>query len=400
MEGVHAERVETEVTGWRARGSAWMRRDRVIRVVQAFWVDIAWVVFVGLNLIAMQLIPAWQTIPFLSIWISLAAVYGFRLWRLGSTIMTVAAVTLATGGLIGVQVLRGHQDADYLAEVPLIALMFVVMVWHARRRQAAMDAMKRVSEQNLRLLGQQRQFLQDASHELATPITVALGHTQLVERAVSDPAIAEDVRVTADELLRLRRLANRLLLLASADGPDFLLVAPVEVDVLALEALSRWRHVPRAWSLGAVEEATVEGDLDRLTMALDELIENAIVHTEADDRIELSVRRERKTVVLAVADAGRGVPAVRLGQIFDRFARVDAHRSREAGGFGLGLAIVKAIAEAHGGSVRVRSTEGRGSVFELLLPERMAPVSEGLAYGTSSGVRGGRPESSSPVGPL
>jgi signal transduction histidine kinase len=346
-----------------------MQRDRVLPSLRSSWVDIAWVVFVGLNLIAMRLLPAWQTVPFLIIWVTLTVVYGFRLWRLGSTIVTVAAVTLATGGLIGVQVLSGQEDGEYLAEVPLLALMFVVMVWHARRRLAAMEQMKRVSDRNLRLLDQQRRFLQDASHELRTPITVALGHTELIERAATDPEMAEDARVAVDELLRLRRLANRLLLLASAEGPDFIEVATVEIEPLVVDALRRWSHTPRRWELDVLEDVTVEGDLDRLALALDALIENAVDHTEVDDRIELSVLLEGADVVLAVTDSGSGIPAAEVGRIFDRFTRADSHRSRQVGGFGLGLAIVKAIAEAHHGSVRVRSTVGRGSVFELLLPE-------------------------------
>ena len=77
--------------------------------------DIAWAVFVGLNLVAMRLLDNWATVPFLAIWVSLTVVYGFRLWRLQPTILTWAAVTLATGGIIFVQVLKGQQDADYLA---------------------------------------------------------------------------------------------------------------------------------------------------------------------------------------------------------------------------------------------------------------------------------------------
>jgi signal transduction histidine kinase len=345
-----------------------MRADRVLQLARASWVDIAWVVFIGLNLLAMRLIPAWQTVPFLIIWVSLTAIYGFRLRRLGSTVLTVAVVTLATGGLIGWQVIRGQQGGDYLAEVPLLAMMFVVMVWHSRRRLAAMEEMKRVSEHNLLLLDQQRQFLQDASHQLGTPITIALGHAELIKHAATDQAIAKDARVTVDELLRMRRLTSRLLLLASTDGPDFLRLAPVDVADLVVETLHRWSHTRRRWSLGALAGASVQADEDRLTLALDALIENAVDHTEVDGHIELSSRCEGEKVILAVTDSGSGIPATEVGRIFSRFSRLDVGRSRTVGGFGLGLAVVKAIAEAHHGSVQVHSTVGQGSVFELHLP--------------------------------
>jgi signal transduction histidine kinase len=356
-----------------------MRRDRVLQFARAYRLDIAWVVFVGLNLVAMQVSPPWQTVPFLIIWVSLTALYGFRLWKLGSTIVTVAAVTLATGGLITAQVLRGQQDTEYLVEVPLLAIMFVVMVWHARRRQAAMTEMRRVSDHNLRLLDRQRRFLQDAAHELGTPITVALGHTELIQRSAADPGIVHDARVAVDELLRLRRLASRLLLLASAEGPDFLQVAPFQIADLVLDALGRWSHVQRPWSLGAITEGTVRGDRDRLLLALDALIENAVRYSEAEGRIELSIHREGTNVVVVVADSGPGVPAAEVERIFDRFARIDKGRSRETGGFGLGLAIVKAIAGAHGGSIRVRSDLGRGSAFELVLPADAELVADNRA---------------------
>jgi signal transduction histidine kinase len=336
--------------------------------------DIAWAVFVGLNLVAMRLLSNWQTVPFLAIWISLTVIYGFRLWRLQPTILTWAAVTLATGGIIFVQVLKGEQDADYLAEVPLIALMFLVMVWHGRRRLAAtqerltaMEQVQRISQENVRLLEQQRQFLQDASHELGTPITVALGHAELIERA-ADQAVAADARVVTGELARLRRLTNRLLLLASAGTPDFLHLAPVSADSLVLDALERWGNAPRRWRLGEVAEATVLGDADRLVAALDALLENAVAHTEPGDTIEVSVRLEGGNAVLAVTDSGCGIPPTELDRIFRRFTRAQPSRNREAGGFGLGLPIVQAIAEAHHGSVRVHSASGQGSTFEMVIP--------------------------------
>ncbi len=353
-------------------GDRLRRRLRRLRPVAP---DIAWAVFAGANLAAMRLLSSWQTVPFLAIWVSLTVIYGFRLWRLQPTILTIGAVTLATGGIIGVQVLKGQQDADYLAEVPLIALMFLMMVLFGRRRLAAtqerltaMEQVQRISQENLRLLEQQRQFLQDASHELGTPITVALGHAELIEQTATDQGVAADARVVTGELARLRRLTTRLLLLASAGSPGFLQVAPVATDHLVLDALERWGHVPRRWRLGEVAEATVTGDADRLVVALDALLENAVAHTEPGDRIEVSVHRDDGQVVIAVTDSGCGIPPADLDRIFGRFARAEPYRSRDAGGFGLGLPIVQAIAEAHHGSVRVHSASGRGATFEMVIP--------------------------------
>jgi two-component system OmpR family sensor kinase len=357
---------------------------QVLGWCRGYWVDIAWVGFVGLNLAAMRLLPSWQTVPFLAIWVSLTAIYGFRLWRLQPAILTLATVTIATGGIIAVQVLKGEQDANYLAEVPLIALMFLVMVWHGRRRLAAteerlaaMEEVQRVSQENLRLLREQHQFLQDASHELGTPITVALGHAELIERAVTNSIVAEDARVVTEELNRLRRLSTRMLLLASAASPDFLQLSPVVIESVMIDAFDRWSHTPRRWDLTTIAEATVDGDRDRLALALDALLENAIAHTATDDRIEISTRLDGGSVVLAVTDSGSGIPAADLDRIFDRFARASPRLRRETGGFGLGLAIVQAIAEAHHGSVRVRSTFGQGSAFEVVLPLRPAvPIAD------------------------
>ena len=145
-------------------------------------------------------------------------------------------------------------------------------------------------------------------------------------------------------------------------------------DHLLLDALERWGHVPRHWRLGEVAEATVLGDGDRLVVALDALLENAVAHTEPGDVIEVSVRLDDGNAVIAVTDFGCGIPPADLDRIFGRFARAEPYLSREAGGFGLGLPIVQAIAEAHHGTVRVHSASGQGATFEMVLPA-MAPES-------------------------
>src|SRR6266511_1680041 len=188
---------------------------------------------------------------------------------------------------------------------------------------------------------------------------------------------------------------TRLLLLASAGSPDFLDLAPVEGEPLMVSALNRWTQTPRRWSHRLGAEATVLGDRDRLALALDALIENAVAHTDVDGRIELSTRLEGGAVVLGVADSGCGIPAAELDRIFDQFARVDPHRNRKAGGVGLGLAIVKAIAEAHHGSVRAHSTVGEGSLFEVVLPQsttrRPAPGPRRRQAGTPPAHRESEP---------
>jgi len=335
----------------------------------------------------MALVPQWETVPFHFIWVSLTIVYGYRVWGSFETSLVLTAVVIATGALLVYDVLRQAELADELTEVPLMGAMFLAMVWHAQRRRSAMEDLRRVSDANLRLLQRERQFVQDASHELRTPITVALGHAELVGRGSRDPELAEDARIVVDELLRLRRLADRLLLLATSEDPDFLSRSPVDTGQLLAAALQRWAPIDRRWRLDPPEPATVVGDPDRLGLALDALIENAVKHTGPGDEIRLASRRRGDQVAIAVVDSGTGIPADRLATIFERFARLDEGRSRDRGGLGLGLAIVKAIVQAHGGTVQVKSAVGSGSTFELVLPLEPSPDPTSAHRGVVAGQR-------------
>jgi signal transduction histidine kinase len=337
------------------------------------WLDVAWVGFAIANLVGMWLLPTWETVPFHFIWVSLTLVYGFRVWSAVATESVLTIVVVLTGAILAVEVLHGDQPADELTEVPLMACMFLAMVWHVQHRLAVTDDLQRISQENLRLLRRERQFIQDASHELRTPITIALGHAELLARESQDPERAEDAHIVVDELLRLRRLADRLLLLASSADPGFLTRSPIAAERLLAEARSRWAPTERHWVLENGVAATVLVDPDRLGTALDALIENAVKQTGPGDEIRLGARREGDRVAIMVADSGPGIAMEQLECIFDRFTRLDTGRSRDWGGLGLGLAIVKAIVEAHGGSVQARSTLGQGSVFEILLPLPRTP---------------------------
>jgi signal transduction histidine kinase len=332
-------------------------------------IDMAWVVFSLANLDFIVMFPGWETIPFHFIWISLTLIYGFRTWKVGPTLWLLGVVMLLTAVGIEVAVRRGEEPPAELSEVPLMAAVFLAMVWHARRRLTAERSYQLIAAQIVRILTEQRRFLQDAAHQLRTPITIALGHAELLADALaSDQQEGEDIAVVIGELTRLRRISERLLLIAAAADPAFLHPEPVALNELVTELVRRWRPTAdRRWQTGTLDSVTVPADRERLSLALDALIENAVRHTSSDDAIQLSVigGAPDGPARLVVTDTGTGIAIDQLPFIFGRFTTGGNGWSQ---GTGLGLPLVAAVATAHGGTVNVRSEPGEGSEFELRLP--------------------------------
>jgi len=335
------------------------------------WLDVAWVVFSLANLVAIVIFSSWETVPFHFIWISLTLLYGFRVWSIRPTLWVLALVMVTTFGTISWDVVHGAQSVDELNEVPLMAAMFGLMVWHARRRLAAHKESAWISGENARLLATQRRFLQDASHQLRTPITIALGHAELLASQLAGCGSHEerDIEVVVGELVRLRRLGERLLMIAAAEDPEFLRPEPIALDRFTMEVLRKWLPTAeRRWQLGRLDAVMVDADRERLGLAVDALLENAVRHTSDGDVIQLSVESagDGSAVRMIISDTGRGIPAAELDHLFERFRSGselgDGRRT------GLGLALVRAVARAHGGEALVRSVPGQGSEFELMLP--------------------------------
>jgi signal transduction histidine kinase len=339
---------------------------RAGRFLRRYRVELVWTAFAAGNWGAMIAVPAWETIPFHFVWISLTLVYGFRVWPTRATLIVLAAVAAATGGSILLDTFDGIQLWGELFEVPLMTAMFLAMVWHARRRVEALRIAEERAEERSSLLERQDRFIHDASHELRTPVTIARGHLELVRAHRGDEI---EVDVALDELGRIDAIIERLLLLATADQPGFLRIDEVDLEPFLEDVFMRWSEVaPRAWRLGPLATGCLLVDSDRLRAALDALLENAVKYTSDRDAIELRAHASGAGgIVVEVRDEGCGVPPDALERIFDRFARADAARTRSAGGVGLGLAIVDAIAKGHGGRCTVLSTE-RGSEFALALP--------------------------------
>jgi signal transduction histidine kinase len=338
------------------RATGWLRRHRA---------EALWALFAAANVAAMIVWPSWETIPFHFVWISLTLLYGFRVWSPRATTLILSTVAATTGGSILVDAFDGIQLWGELFEVPLMSAMFLAMVWHARRRVAAIRESQLLAESRAALLARQERFLHDVSHELRTPVTIARGHLELLGNAIGD---SPELAVAVDELGRIERIISRLLLLAKADRPDFLAAAELDVETFLEDVFMRWSEVaPRGWRLDVGAQGVIRADEEALRAALDALLENAVKYTEPEGTIELRARRDGDGVVIEVADDGCGVPPESLTLIFDRFARVDAARSRTTGGAGLGLSIVDTIAKAHGGTCTVQPRP-RGTTFALRLP--------------------------------
>jgi len=223
---------------------------------------------------------------------------------------------------------------------------------------------------------QVRQFVADASHELRTPLASIRGYAEFFRRQQADgrPPPPEEIthmlrRVEA-ESLRMSALVDDLLLLARLDAGRDLELGEVDLTVLALDAVSDARVAGpgHRWQVDVPPVAVLlPGDAARLHQVLANLLTNVRTHTPEGTTATVRLAVEADTAVLQVIDDGPGIPLQLQAQVFERFARGDASRSRAAGSTGLGLAIVAAVVTAHDGTVAVTSQPGR-TVFTVRLP--------------------------------
>ena len=215
----------------------------------------------------------------------------------------------------------------------------------------------------------QRDFIRDASHELRTPIAIIRGHLELLAAYEQTPAErTETVALVTDELDRMRRFVEELLLLAKSERSDFLRLETVDVAMLTEEVLTKAQSLgEREWTLQDNGRGLIVADPQRLTQAMLNLAHNAVEHTGPGDEISIGSTVGPQRARFWVADTGPGVDEEDRERIFSRLARGRRDKARYDG-TGLGLSIVQAIAEAHGGTVELDSKPGQGARFEIVVP--------------------------------
>lgn len=211
----------------------------------------------------------------------------------------------------------------------------------------------------------QRQFVDDAGHELRTPITVIRGHLELLD---DDPEERrKTIALVMDELDRMNRFVNDLLLLARAEQPDFLDLSTVDVAPLTREIHEKAAGLGvRDWRVEEAGNGLIVGDRQRLTQAVMQLAQNAVQHTKDGDIVAIGSSVSNGQARFWVRDSGPGIAMEDQEKIFERFAR--SRGARRSEGAGLGLAIVRVIAQAHHGTLELRSRLGAGATFTIAIP--------------------------------
>lgn len=216
----------------------------------------------------------------------------------------------------------------------------------------------------------QQQFLNDVSHELKTPITIAQGHLEFMGDTPEEKA--ETKEIIFDELERMNRLIADLKILAKSEQPNFLKLQPLELETLTQKIYNKVKAIAeRQWQLEAIATGTILADRQRIVQAITNLAENASKHTKPEDTIAIGSTLDENCCCLWVRDTGTGIAEADLQRIFQRFETGTNHRGEKS--TGLGLSIVNAIAQAHGGKIELSSRLHRGSKFTIVLPLSRSP---------------------------
>ncbi len=322
-------------------------------------IEVVWALYAAINLAVLLDVGDWEARWFHLAWVVITVVFGFGVWKLGLRSAMLGGVFVVAGVVLVAVIIAGPHAREQLREVPLVAALLFALIWHAERGHAAVDELQQTAER-------ERNFVRDASHELRTPIAIARAVAQLGLQAEPGYDAAQDLAEIDHELRRLQRVAERLLLLATAEHDGGIALDAVEVEDVVVAAARRWSvTADRDWRVAAHSDALVSADRGRIDTVVDALVENALAATTDRDTIEFRARDDGRYAVIEVSDSGRGIAADLLPHVFERF--VSSH-SDGARGTGLGLPIVSAIITAHGGSVAIDSRAGAGTTVTLRLP--------------------------------
>lgn len=327
----------------------------------------------------MWMSPGNETIPYHVAWAGFALLYGLGNWRLRRAVTGLVIYAVATGAILIDRAATGVLSWQETAEIPLMSLLMVLMVWHVRRRQAALAELTVMAERERKRAQDNQRLTRLTSHEMRTPLTIARGYVELMLSREQEPEQAHDLAIVDDELDRLTRVTERLVRVIRLQGGREM--GPVDLDEILHQTTERWTQVAdRHWVVEA-HAGRYEGSAERIRACLDTLIENAVRYTRDGDTVRLIGARESDQVVLGVADSGSGLSAELVAVINDSDDDLRTPRD-ELSQTGLGLSLVRNLVSARGGRlIAGRSSEG-GALLLMSVPAlrlTTAATSETLA---------------------
>ena len=327
-----------------------------------------WVVFATGCVGLMIWLPGSETVPYHLGWIALGLVYGLDPWPLRWATAGALGYAVVSGLVLLDRAVRGDIPMEETAEIPLMGMLVILMIWHVNRRQDALAALDRVRLHERRHAERREHMARLISHEIKTTLTIAGGYLDLVLTQVRTPTTRDDLEVARDELHRLSRASERLLRMMRMQEDHT--IEPIDVDALMRQTLERWSTVAeRDWLLDA-RAGWAECAPHRLRACFDTLIENSLRHTPPDGTIRLFGIRVDDHLCLGVADSGPGLSEDQLGAVNQQSLRltgVDVD-DRQYAETGLGLSIVQEVVLERGGRLAAGSSEEGGALLVIVLP--------------------------------
>jgi len=216
-----------------------------------------------------------------------------------------------------------------------------------------------------------RQFVSDASHELRTPLTVIRGYSEILQKDNID----QDQRDRAasrieTESLRMEKLVKDLLTLTRADSVANLNFKPIDVKIIIEEYFKDLteNNTNRSVVFTGKLTAVINCDEDSMRQLFSNISQNILRHTPADSKVEINIAQNERNTEIIIDDSGPGIPVELRNQVFERFTRIDASRSRDTGGFGLGMSIIKSVVDKHNGQIFLEDSVFNGLRVRLIFP--------------------------------
>jgi signal transduction histidine kinase len=219
-------------------------------------------------------------------------------------------------------------------------------------------------------------FIAIAAHELRTPLGLILGHATFMAESIKDDQQKKQLEVIIRSATRLKKIVEDLSSVSNVQsGAIRLHRKPVALQYMIPKVVAPYQDSARRKHISLMvkipeADLTVEGDEEKLSTALSNLVDNALIFTNDYGHVLISAEKLPGYIKVAIVDDGIGIPAKDLPRVFDRFFQVQSHLTRRHGGMGLGLSVTKAMIELHGGEVWVESIEGKGSNFSFLVPTK------------------------------